>query len=325
MELTVFKNILVVGTGRMASGIATNLLKAGMEIQYISEDTTQDKKYMADNVAGWKQYRNIPICTDRLQYLSSVEEAKAADIAVCITGEDLPVKQKLIRLLEQTLSPETIIAVNTESILLEVLQENTKYPQRIIGLNWCDPAYTSAFLEIIGNHLTPAGVIKSIETAAVTNWDKDPCIVLCGYSVNARLMAALAREALYLVEHGYASVEDIDRACRNDAGYYLPFAGNCRYMDMMGTYAYGLVMKDLNRELSKAAQPPAFFARLIQAGKTGMENAGGFYNYAAGAGEQWEEQFMKFSFEIKDIIEKYPFNYLREESKMVNSKITLNE
>lgn len=325
MELRSLKNILVAGTGRMASGVATNLLKGGMQVQYISENITLDKKYISDNVADWKQYRNIAICTDNMQYLSAVEEAGMTDIAVCITGEDLPAKQKLIRQLEQELSPETIIAVNTESLLLEALQENTKYPQRIIGLNWCDPAHTTVFLEIIGNHLTPAAVIKSVETAAINNWEKDPCTVLCGYSINARLMAALAREALYLVEQGYASVEDIDRACRNDAGYYLPFAGNCRYMDLMGTYAYGLVMKDLNRELSKATQPPALFARLIQAGETGMENTGGFYNYAAGDGEQWEERFRKFSFEIKDIIDKYPFNYLKEGSKMVNSKITLDE
>ncbi|MBS1749416.1 MAG: 3-hydroxyacyl-CoA dehydrogenase [Bacteroidetes bacterium] len=325
MEFRSLKNILVVGTGRMASGIATNLLKAGMQVQRISENTALDREYIANNVADWEQYRNVTICTDKLRYLSTVEEAGVADIAVCITGEDLPVKRKLIRQLEQALSPETIIAVNTESILLEALQENTKYPQRIIGLNWCDPAHTTLFLEIIGNHLTSAGVIKSVGTAAVNNWEKDPCIVLCGYSINARLMAALAREALYLVEQGYASVEDIDRACRNDAGYYLPFAGNCRYMDLMGTYAYGLVMKDLNRELSEATQPPALFTRLIQSGETGMENSGGFYNYAAGAAAQWGEQFRKFSFEIKDIIEKYPFNYLKEGSKMVNSKITLNE
>lgn len=325
MELISLKNILVAGTGRMASGIATNLLMGGMQVQRVSGNKTQDEKYIADNIADWKQYRNITLRTNKLQYLSAVSESGKTDIAVCITEEDLPVKQKLIQQLERGLSPETIIAVNTESILLEALQENTKCPQRIIGLNWCDPAHTTAFLEIIGNQLTPESVIKSVETTATNNWEKDPCTVLCGYSINARLMAALAREAFYLVEHGYASVEDIDRACRNDAGYYLPFAGNCRYMDLMGTYAYGLVMKDLNRELSKATVPPALFDELIQTGRTGMENTGGFYNYAAGAGEQWEAQFRKFSFEIKDIIEKYPFNYLKVGSKMINSKITLDE
>ena len=325
MELKSFKNILVAGTGRMASGVAFNFLKAGIEVQHVSDNRELDRKYIADNIADWKQYRNIAVCTDKLQYLSAAEDAAMTDIAVCITVEDLPSKQKLIRQLEQALSPETIIAVNTESILLEALQENTKYPHRIIGLNWCDPAHTTVFLEIIGNDLTPAGILKSVEAAAINHWEKDPCTVLCGYSINARLMAALAREAFYLVEHGYASVEDIDRACRNDAGYYLPFAGNCRYMDLMGTYAYGLVMKDLNRELSKAAEPPALFTRLIQAGKTGMENTGGFYNYATGARELWEEQFRKFSFEIKEIIEKYPFDYLKEDSKMISSKTTINE
>ena len=248
-----------------------------------------------------------------------------AGIAIGITEENLAVKQQLIYQLEEALSPEAIIGLNTESFLLEELQQNAKHPCRIIGLNWCEPAHTTAFLEIIANRLTPDVIVKKVEALAVKGWSKDPYIVHCGYSVRARLMAALAREAFYLVENGYASVEDIDRACRNDAGYYLPFAGNCRYMDMMGTYAYGLVMKDLNRELSKATQPPALFTRLINAGKTGMENKGGFYNYAEGAGEQWEEQFRKFSFEIKAIIEKYPFNYLSKKSEMVSSKITINE
>jgi 3-hydroxybutyryl-CoA dehydrogenase len=325
MEYTSFKNILVVGTGRMASGIATNLLKAGMQVQLISENTMLDKQYIADNVADWEQYRNITISTDKLQYLSAVEEADVADIAICITEENLTIKQNLIRRLEQALSPETIIAVNTESILLETLQENTKYPQRIVGLNWCNPAHTTAFLEIIGNHLTSAAVIKAIETAAVNSWEKDPCTILCGYSINARLKAALTREALYLVEQGYASVEDIDRACRNDAGYYLSFAGNCRYMDLMGTYVYGLVMKYLNRELSKADAPPPLFAQLLNDGKAGMESGAGFYNYPDDAAEEWEEKYRKFSFEIKTIIDKYPFNYLKEDTEKLKVKITSDE
>ncbi len=325
MELISLNKVLITGTGRMASGIVTNFLKAGIQVQYVSENISQDKKYIADNIADWKQYRNVSFCTDKLQYLDSVEKASSADIAVCITAEDLQIKQNLIQHLELVLPSETIIAVNTDSILLEALQKNAKHPQRIIGLNWCEPAHTTSFLEIIGNNLTTAGILKSIESSAVNCWEKDPYVVLCGYSINARMMAALTREAFYLVEQGYATIEDIDRACRNDAGYYLPFAGNCRYMDLMGTYAYGLVMKDLNRELSKAEQLPAFFTGLIQTGKNGMKDNKGFFDYEEGAGKQWEEKFRKFSFEIKNIIEKYPFNYLKESSKMINSKIEINE
>ncbi len=325
MDCTGFKNILLTGTGRMVSGVATALLKAGAVVHIVSDNATEDKKYVADNAADWEQYGGVTIDTGRLLYISSAKKATMAGMAIGITEENLMVKQRLIRELEEALSPEAVIALNTESFLLEDLQQNTKHPGRIIGLNWCEPAHTTAFLEIIGNRLTPDVIIKKIEALAVRDWSKDPYIVHCGYSVRARLMAALAREAFYLVENGYASVEDIDRACRNDAGYYLPFAGNCRYMDLMGTYAYGLVMKDLNRELSKQDQPPLFFTQLAEAGKWGMQHKEGFYQYAEGEERQWEKRFRKFSFEIKEIIEKYPFNYLNKEPEMVGSKITLNE
>lgn len=325
MKHTGFDNIIVAGTGRMASGIVTNLLKAGALVSVLSEDITRDKAYVADMIAGWQLYRGCNIETTQLHYIISVEEITAADLVIVVTAEDLQVKQELIQKMEQRLDAETIIAVNSESFLLEALQADTTHPNRVIGLNWCDPTHLSAFLEIIGNQQTTPGILKRVELWAKNQLDKDPCTVHCGYSVNARLMAALAREAFYLVENGYASVADIDRACRNDAGYYLPFSGNCRYMDLMGTYAYGLVMKDLNRELSKEDHIPAFFSELVEAGKNGMLNREGFYDYEEADNKLWEERFRKFSFEIKEIIDKYPFGYLKEEPKKIASKITVNE
>lgn len=325
MKYLRFKNILVVGGGRLTAGIVTNLLQSEATVYFTSNNIQQDKQFINDNITDWKQNKDIQITVDRLLYIQSASEAIDIDLAVCITEENLVSKQQWIRKLERLLPSETIIATNTESFLLDQLQQQTKHPERIVGLNWCDPAHTTAFLEIIANEMTSPAVVKRVEIAARDYWHKDPYTVYCGYSVRSRLMAALIREAFYLVEHGYASVEDIDRSCRNDAGYYLPFAGNCRYMDLMGSYAYGLVMKDLNRELSKQDQPPSFFIQLINAGKTGMESKAGFYNYAKDEEKGWDEQFRKFSFEIKDIMEKYPFNYLREELQMVNSKITLNE
>jgi 3-hydroxybutyryl-CoA dehydrogenase len=130
----------------------------------------------------------------------------------------------------------------------------------------------------------------------------------------------MVREAFYLLENGYVSVEDIDRACRNDAGYYLPFAGNCRYMDLMGTYIYGVVMRDLNPELSKDRQIPAFFREIVSKERLGMETKQGFYPYQEGEVEQWEEVFRKFSYQIRQIIAKYPFGQ-REEATLAEKAI----
>ena len=118
-------------------------------------------------------------------------------------------------------------------------------------------------------------------------------------------MYAMMREGIHLVENGYATIEDIDRACRNDAGYYLPFAGNFRYMDLMGAYMYGVVMQDLNPELSKNKHIPEFCRKLFQSGAEGMRDGKGFYEYEEGEAEEWEKKFRKFSYEIKDVISKY--------------------
>jgi 3-hydroxybutyryl-CoA dehydrogenase len=120
-------------------------------------------------------------------------------------------------------------------------------------------------------------------------------------------MCSLLREAFFLVQNKYADIEDIDRACRNDAGYYLSFAGNFRYMDLMGLYAYGVVMNDLNAELSKETKPPAFFNDMMKRKDYGMNTGKGFYEYSEEEASKLGEEFEKFSFEIDKIIRKYPF------------------
>ncbi|MBX3256423.1 MAG: 3-hydroxyacyl-CoA dehydrogenase [Chitinophagaceae bacterium] len=325
MEHVMFKKILVAGGGRMAAGVAVNFLRSGAVVYFVRGNASRDESFINTIIADCRSCADMKVSAEQLQYITSAAEAGEVDMAVCITEENITLKQQWIQQLGNTLAPETIIGINTGSFSLQDMQAKAKNPGRVIGLNWCEPAYTTYFLEVIADDGTPPFIIENVEAAARNCWHKDPYIVHCGYSVKARLMAALAREAFYLVEHGYASVEDIDRACRNDAGYYLPFAGNCRYMDLMGTYAYGLVMKDLNRELSKAEELPLFFNELIADGKTGMDSKEGFYTYSKDEVKSWEEKFREFSFEIRAIIDKYPFEYLKERTATVNSKIPLNE
>src|SRR5690606_11021753 len=98
--------------------------------------------------------------------------------------------------------------------------------------------------------------------------------------------------AICLVENGYASIERIDRACRNNAGFYLPFEGNFRYMDLMGTYAYGMVMKDLNPDLAKGADVSDNLASWLA-------------RYAASEANVRKIAFQRFSKEIRSLILKY--------------------
>lgn len=244
---------------------------------------------------------------DRLTITADIGAMPDCELAIVVTDEDVGDKRARIRVLEACLSPEAVIAVNAESMPLSRMQEGSRRPQRIVGANWSEPAHTSLFLELIVNAACDPGLASGLFSLAKAKWGKDPYLIAGEYGVRARLFAAIAREAFYLVENGYAGVEDIDRACRNDAGYYLPFAGSLRYMDLMGPAIYGVVMNDLNPELSVLRETPALLRNLVARGGTGMENGEGFYSYEKGEAQEWMEIFTKFSDEISDLIRRYPF------------------
>lgn len=249
------------------------------------------------------------ISLDQLKVTSVFDCTSHYELAIAVTGEDAHEKKAILRQLEDHISADTLIGMNTESIPLSTLQQDCDYPERVIGLNWVEPVHTTFFLEIIANDQTGKEPANDLFRLAKACWNKDPYLVCNDVSVRAKMFSAMVREAFFLVQNGYASVEDIDRACRNDAGYYLPFSGNFRYMDLMGAYAYGLVMKDLNPELSQATAVPEFFKEIIRQGRLGMEYQEGFYAYEEDEAEYWKKLFSRFSHQIREIICKYPFNY----------------
>jgi len=227
-------------------------------------------------------------------------------IAFVVSDENVNEKREILQKVEKVVAEDTIIAINIESIALSELSGYAKNPQRVIGANWVEPVHTTAFLEIITNKYTGEEVAGELSQLARSFWGKDPYILKSDHSIRSRVMAALVREAFYLIKNGYSTIEDIDRACRNDAGYYLPFAGNFRYMDLMGTYAYGMVMENLNPELCKDKEVPAWVMSIISNGGEGMEKQKGFYHYTEEEVMQWEEKIRSFSHEIKNIMDKYP-------------------
>jgi 3-hydroxybutyryl-CoA dehydrogenase len=308
-----YNEVMVIGDERSAYSIAVSLLKAGDTVYFVTKDEAKAKEHIRTYLRDTEKYTGISFDIKKLRFLQHCKEARHVGLAIVITEEDEVVKKNVVEQLETELSSDALIAINSESILLHELQKDGKHVNRIIGLNWALPAHTTNFLEIITNEWTCLKRLSALQEKARTCWEKDPYTVQCGYSVRARLMAAITREAFFLVDNGYASIEDVDRACRNDAGYYLPFAGNCRYMDLMGTHAYGLVMKDLYKELSQQDKVSDKLADLLADGKLGMEHGNGFYKYTKKAASQWEEKFRQFSFQIKEIIDKYPFNYLDNE------------
>lgn len=295
--------VLIVGSGDLAAGIAMCLLNAGHQVNVCTGNVAAFEQLLKKYIVSQKKdtvLNNLNIDTE-------LQISNDCKLVIAVTGEDEEIKRQLIKKLESLITKDAVLAINTESIDLARLQKVCTHPSRLIGLNWTEPAHTTFFLEIISSDDNP-GLADEIFILAKSYWSKDPYIVNQS-GIRSRLISAMVREAFFLVDNGYATAGDIDRACRNDPGYYLPFSGNCRYMDLMGTYAYGVVMKDLNPDLSKAKDLPGFLKKILADGGLGMENKKGFYKYSDEEVEKWKDTMEKFSYQIHSIIEKYPFNY----------------
>lgn len=126
-----------------------------------------------------------------------------------------------------------------------------------------------------------------------------------GFITN-RLMYALLRKAFHLVEAGYATLADVDRSMRNDLGYWIVFAGPFRFMDLTGIPAYASVMKDLFPELDCSREVPALMRQVVESGGRGVSNAQGFYEYTPEQAERWEKLFLRYSYDIRAVAQKYP-------------------
>ena len=309
--------VLVVGAGKLASSVAVCFALAGHEVVYLTDEISAAQVACQNHLADLKRYTQVGNVPDSIRFVRALSENQPFHLAVVVTAEDLMEKKEIIRRMEEHLTETATIAVNSETFDLALLQADAKNPDRILVANWVEPAHTTLFLELVGNELTDPERIDTLEKLARDFWQKDPYCLYQGSGIRQRLLAALIREALFLVENEYASVEDIDRACRNDPGYYLPFAGNCRYMDLMGTYAYGMVMKDLNRELSKDTTPAPFYSKILENGGLGMENGTGFFAYQPEEVVAWEQKIRQFSYEIQDLMEKYPFDQPKNDTEVM--------
>jgi 3-hydroxybutyryl-CoA dehydrogenase len=298
--------LLVSGSGQLAFSITVCLLLAGHRVTLYTADPAAAEEQVGIHLQQYGKYKVAMADVLPCKITSRLPAPGHYHAAVAVTAECGRTKKQLIAELESILPPDAVIAVNTESIPLSGLQQGAVHPARIIGANWAEPAHTTLFLEMIVNGACSEQAAGAFREMA-GSWGKDPYVINGDEGIRSRMQSAMAREAFYLVENGYASIEDIDRACRNDAGYYLPFAGNFRYMDLMGPYAYGLVMKDLNPELARGEELPAFVDELVSAGHTGMEAGKGFYEYNGEEADKWKLIFSRFSYRIQQLMSRYPF------------------
>ena len=318
----------VVGLGLMGCSITTCLLMAGhpvVAVAPVPADLTFALKRIKKHLQRSRREKLLKNAPEfYLQHLNITEDYRQLqDCALVIecTLESIDIKKSVYSKIEAVIDKDALLASNTSAIPISLLQQQTAHPSRFFGLHWAEPSHTTRFLEVIcGNE---SDIQKGEQLYKLSHlWGKEPTLVrkdIRGFITN-RIMYAMYREAISLVEQGYATVEDVDRACRNNAGYWMTLVGVFRWMDLTGVPAYHTVMKDLFPTLNNSTEVPKLIDDIVKNGGRGTANAHGFHQYTPEEAKLWEETFTAFSYDIRKLALKYPEDVVKKKLKTLQKK-----
>ncbi len=309
-------HIGVVGAGLMGISIITCLLASGHPVTVVEIDNARKgnarksiKAHLNEMYEKGLFTGSVDRTLDVLNISSRMKSIENCGLVIEAIFENITEKQKVIQEIEAEVSTKAVIGTNTSAIPISILQEKAKYPERVIGIHWAEPAHITRFMEIICGDKTDIKNGEKVKSWA-EHWGKEPSLIkkdIRGFVTN-RLLYAMLREAFYLVESGVCEIEDIDRSVRNDMGWWTAFAGPFRFMDLTGIQAYGAVMEDLNKELYNGTEVPQLMKEKLAEHAQGISNQKGFYKYNAETAKIWEKMFNQFTYEIRQVALQYPQN-----------------
>ena len=287
MNIEDIKNIAVIGAGNMGHQIAMLCAIHGYNTVCTDIDpkTLQKAENFADTyLAGRVEKERLTqeqarAARGRISFTSSMGEAvKDADYVIEAVLEILDLKRRVFADLDRMAPPHAILATNSSAIVSSKIAGATKRPQKVLNVHFFNPALVMKLVEVVqGPHVSDE--TREITMALCEKLEKVPVHLkkeVNGFLLN-RIFDAITREALWLLEMGVASMEDIDKAQVYGAGHPM---GTFRLMDLTGidlTYIMGM---EAFRETgdTRHLPSPSVVEKYVK-GEYGQKTGRGWYDY----------------------------------------------
>ena len=275
------KHALVVGGGTMGVGIIAMFLAHGWKTDVVSRSAgTRDGFPEACSRALAAMGK--PVDTSGLATFATLPEASwsAIDIVVETVTEDLALKQKLFAEMEALARPGAAITSNSSSFPISQIAKGLKSQGRMLGLHFFMQAHLIPLVEVVRSIHSD---VKQAERVGeiMSSLGKRPVQVkkdVIGFLGN-RIQGALMREALWLIEEGVASPEDIDATVRLSFGFRYAAAGPIVQKEHSGWDTTCAVAKIIWPDLSNAKGPPPILQRNVDEGRIGFKTKRGFFEW----------------------------------------------
>ena len=271
----------------MGAGIAEVSARAGVDVMVyeptealITAGTARITKSLERGVSVGKiTERERTAALAKLTFTTSLADLSDRQLVIEAVIEDDAVKGKIFAELDKLITdPDAVLASNTSSIPIMKIAAATKNPGRVLGLHFFNPVPVLPLVELVSTLVTSDAAVARTEQFASDVLGKQ--VVRCsdrsGFVVNALLVPYLL-SAIRMVEAGFATVEDVDKAVV--AGLSHPM-GPLRLSDLVGLDTLKLIADKMFEEFKEPHYgPPPLLLRMVEAGQLGKKSGQGFYKY----------------------------------------------
>lgn len=280
------KTVAVIGAGLMGSQIALQAALSGFRVflQDINEARLNEAQIALNRQVsklidkGIITQDHATLTVGRFYYEPLLKNAVTeADIVIEAIIENIEVKRSLFEEISAFISPTAILATNSSMIGSSKLAASAKYPENVCNIHFFNPVIRMEVVEIaIGPHTSQETTERAIQFVKELN--KTPLLLkkeVTGFIAN-RILSKIMDEAVYLLENGVASIEEIDLACTKALNHPIgPFA----LIDLTGIDTAYSIQKT-QYELGEASQEPsALLKSKVDNGELGRKTGQGFYSY----------------------------------------------
>jgi 3-hydroxybutyryl-CoA dehydrogenase len=284
------KNIGIIGSGTMGSGIAQVAATSGCLVKlYDTNQAALDKaKASLEKILnrliekGRIDSEEKDRIQNNIQYVSSLQELAASDLTIEAIIESLDIKKKVFQELESYVSDRCIIASNTSSLSIASIASSLEKPERCVGIHFFNPAPLMKLVEVIPAIQTSEETLTT-STTTIKSWGKTVAVAkdTPGFIVN-RVARPFYGEALRIYEEGIADFATIDAAMKQIGGFRM---GPFELMDFIGNDVNYTVTESVFKAFYYDPRyKPAFTQkRFSEAGYLGRKSGKGYYDYSEGS------------------------------------------